>query len=234
MNYFISVLRLIKKTDIFGQTVKLKINDEIRSKTILGGVLTIITIIILSILLVLQFQDLLNHTSPKIFIETQNKENSDQIVLNKNTFPISFVTITEANENVDLPRFFEFEVLYTRLSISENYTEFLHYNFSKCITDDFPQISKKLFNDLYINEANCINDQNISLSGSYSEDHINYLVISLILCKNTTTNNCAPHDEIKEYLKHMTVYLSVTFQNTLINPQNYLEPIKYSFYTYYQ
>jgi hypothetical protein len=65
------VSSIITYMDIFGQGINLNINNNIKSKTIIGGILTIIMMIFLLFMFFIMAQDVLSHTNPQISLEQQ-------------------------------------------------------------------------------------------------------------------------------------------------------------------
>ena len=59
---------LISSSDIFGTTVEFKINKQVRSKTILGGILSILMIVLLCIMFAISSQDVIYKENPQICI----------------------------------------------------------------------------------------------------------------------------------------------------------------------
>jgi hypothetical protein len=79
--------RFIKFFDIYGNYFQLRINNQTKFKTVLGGIFSLLTLIIL-VLCVLSFgNDFFNRTNPKISIEEGLYQDSEIPVLNGTEYP---------------------------------------------------------------------------------------------------------------------------------------------------
>ena len=107
-----SIFKTLSMIDLYSQGVELTINGERRSNTILGGILTIITVAVLVSLFVINWKDLYYHINPIISTDRKYSIESHNIYLNRSTFPISFLLTGNDNEAIIKPKYFKFKITY--------------------------------------------------------------------------------------------------------------------------
>jgi hypothetical protein len=218
--------------DIFGQSIQLRINKQTKSKTLFGGILSILMFLLLFAFFYYNAQDVIYKTNPQISIEQQINTNFSAINLDKNSFPMSFALTNYGNYPVHLPRYFTYSiVLNYGLTTEENLKE-IKLNWTNCTKDFFPLISEYEYEKLQINNYFCIENQNLTLSGSWNTDYIKFLKLSVMLCHDR--EDCASNEEILEFIRKNKLYWNLYFQNTYINPQNSDFPISYNLVNYYK
>jgi hypothetical protein len=222
----------LKSIDIFGQGIELRIGKDKKSKTNLGGILSIIMAGMLLAMFSLNVGDVLNRKNPQISVEQQVSADYPNLVLDQQTFPFSISLTNNGNRGVYKPNYFKYSVrLKSGLTTADSLNE-TEYELVNCTKKYFPRVSEDLYNSLNMNQNLCINNQNITISGSWSKDYIAYLVLKISICKDSAS--CAPIDEIKRYLKDSTWFWNIYFQNTNINPQSFEDPVKYTLMNFYK
>ena len=92
--------------------------------------------------------------------------------------------------------------------------------------DKFGSKYKQIFARKYLGLHYCFKEMNETLEGHFSYDKYSFFFISLFPCKNSTKNNntCKPIEEIDKYLKG--TFFTMQFQDILLTPNNYSDPIK--------
>jgi hypothetical protein len=63
-----NLTRIIKNIDLFGQGIELRIDKFSKSKTIIGGLLTIIMFLMLLFMFYITSEDVFNKTNPNISV----------------------------------------------------------------------------------------------------------------------------------------------------------------------
>jgi hypothetical protein len=222
----------LKLIDIFGQGIQLRIGKDTKSKTNLGGILTILMMGLLLAMLIYNIGNVLNRRNPQISVEQQVTEEYPSLVLNQETFPFSISLTNNGNVGVNKPNYFKFSViLMSGLTTSSSLNE-TEFNLVNCKKKFFPRIKNDSYNSLNMDQNMCIENQNITVTGSWGKEYIAYLVLRVSICSDST--KCAPKDEILSYLRSSTFFWNIYFQNTNINPQNFEEPVKYNLMNYYK
>lgn len=223
---------IITKIDIFGQGIDLRIDKLIKSKTLFGGILTILMLMLLFSMFFVSSQDVLNHTNPNISVEQQIISESPPIYLDSNTMPISISLTVNGNMALYKPEYFDyfFSVRYGETTAES--LEEVFYNLTQCRKDLFPMVTQEAYDKLNMDQNLCVDGQNVTLSGGWSEKYISYLSIRIAVC--TDPQRCASYQEIEDYIKTNTFYWNLYYMNTNVNPQDYETPISYNLVNYYK
>lgn len=225
----------ITSVDIFGQGIHLNINSNTVSKTFFGGLLSINMIFLLLAFLYYNSLDTLYKLNPQISIEQIINENKTDMILNNKTFPISFSLTDSSNAKIYNSKYFTINMNYISQG-GPSGTEETNFNLTLCRIDHFPNIPEDKFYDQMLDKNLCIDKQNISLYGSWnwlsSSNYMKYLKFSVSIC--TGKKECAPYEEIKEYINSNELYWNVFYQNTNIDQQNAKKPISFNIVNYYR
>lgn len=227
-----NLTRIIKNIDLFGQGIELRIEKFSKSKTIIGGLLTIIMFLMLLFMFYITSEDVFNKTNPNISVEQQVNKELLPIILDKNTFPLSFSLMMNGNYAIYKPSYFSYfiSIRYGKTTDPALTEDF--YNITQCRKEFFPRVSQEDYDKLNMNQNFCVEDQNITLAGGWNSDYISYLSLRIAMC--TGSDECAPYDEIVDFIKSNTFFWNLFYMNTNINPQNFEEPISYNIFNYYK
>lgn len=220
-----SIFKTVSMIDLYSQGVELTINGERRSNTILGGILTIITVAVLVSLFVINGEDLYYHINPIISTDRKYSIESHNIYLNRSTFPISFLLTGNDNEAVIKPKYFKFKITYysgdTEFDLNEDELQYEYCNSSL----HFPLVSTQFDDGGYVN-AYCLVNDSLLIKGTWSENYISYLSIKLFYCNNKEeSNQCAPQEEIENFIRQGELYFNLIYMDSSFSPNNYFEPI---------
>jgi hypothetical protein len=224
--------RVIKNMDLFGQGIELRIDKFSKSKTIFGGLLTIIMIFMLFFMFYITSQDVFNKTNPKISLEQQVNKELSPLNLDKNTFPLSFSLMINGNFAIYKPNYFNYYISrrYGKTTDPALIEDF--YNITQCRKEFFPKVTQEEYDKLNMNQNLCVEDQNITLAGGWNSDYISYLSLRIAIC--TGSDQCAPYEEIVDFIQSNTFFWNLFYMNTNINPQNFTDPISYNIFNYYK
>ena len=226
---------LIKSSDLFAQGIWLNINKSKTAKTIFGGILSIIIIILLSVMFYISIQDILYKTNPTIALETKILPEYPTLYLTNENIAISLVVTGTTSSAIVNPSMFDITIqrIFGNTSL---YLEAETYNIANCTRNNFPLISEKLFNINGMSTYSCVTNQNFTLQGSWADEYISYLSINLNYCKNSSENNnfCAPKSEIDSFILTEGLYFNIYFINSFFNTQNYEKPITYQLMDLYR
>ena len=218
----------IKKLDMYGIPIKLRIQKEEVSKTFLGGLLTIGTVLALFYITFIKSFMLVHKLNPSVTIEDSLYTKRPFFNLTKYTFPIAF-GIQDCNQ-VFYPipsRYFDFDVLMNKVYNVNGSNFETYYETENCTIANFPLLESANLSALGLERFKCVKDQNIEIGGAYDGDIVEYLVIRLKLCVGKPF--CAPMEEIIDFFKKRDSPLSwnIYYQNSLINNQIYKKPVQY-------
>jgi hypothetical protein len=232
MVWKINLSDLIIRIDQFGQGIELRIDKLTKAKTLLGGLLTIIMLVLLFLIFFFSAQDILYHTNPRISLEQKVNGGLPTMSLNQETFPISFSLMMNGNFALYKPEYFSYYISLrygntTAIELSEDF-----YNITVCKKEFFPVVSQEAYDNLNMNQNFCVKDQNFTLSGGWNSNYISYLSLRIAIC--TGEDYCAPYNEIEDYIKTNTFFWNIFYMNTNVNPQNFTEPVSYNIFNYYK
>jgi hypothetical protein len=227
--------KLITSLDAFGLGISLTMNKMTKSKTLIGGFLTIIMNLSLIAMFYISAQDLLDHSNPQIGVDSQILETRPPMNLNTFTMPISLSVSMDTNYVLELPEYFTYSFILWSGGTSDLSLTPSRFNVKKCKKENFPLISEEIFNDFLLYKNYCMENQDLTISGSWTEMNITYLTVKVEICKNSTSSNitCASEHEIFDFIKNNQIYLNVIIQDTIFNPYNAKNPVIYLLNTVY-
>jgi hypothetical protein len=196
---------IITASDMFGQGISLRIGEREKSKTLFGGILTIVSLILLSAMFFYSCMDMFFKVNPEIAIEEQISLIRPNLTLNKYTMPISIVFQDAYMNNFNIPRYFKMEAVKVSIFNTPNGAEtfFDYQEFVRCSPEDFPLMTNETFYNSGLNFYYCLKDQNVTIGGFYDSKYTMYLALNLKLCRNSTSSNiiCAPEEEIQNFMQ---------------------------------
>jgi hypothetical protein len=228
-----SLKKILKTLDIFGQGISLRINGQLKSKTVVGGTLSILMIMLLLAMFFVSAQDVLYHKNPQVSVESVVLDKIPDMILNNKTFPIAIALTGNSNGAISMPNYFSFKYIVLSGNTSEDLTE-TELNLTNCRKEFFPYIAQENYDSLGMDEYYCIENQEIIISGAWAESYISYLSLRFAFCKNDTDLVCAPMEKIHEYIKQEALYFNIYFQDTLINAQDSKTPIIHTMKNHYK
>lgn len=222
------VQQILTQADLFGQGINLTINRSTKAKTAFGGILSIILIILVSCLFFFYAEDLLYRANPITSNEIQMMTSFPTINLDKSNFPFSVALVNKENRLIYDSKYFRYQYNYIYGDTSSSELNSIPLKVNYCTPDDFPLISNEQYNNTHLDNTFCIENKNLSLSGSMTEKFISYISIKISVCRNLTDpNECAPIEEVEEFIYNDSLFWNIYYQDTNISPQNLNNPISY-------
>ena len=100
------MFNLIERMDLFGQNIDFKINGQSKSKTLFGGILSMLMIILLIVFLFISSEDVLYRKNPQIAVQNNVLETIPEIISNKDNFPVSVSLTGNSNDAINKPEYF--------------------------------------------------------------------------------------------------------------------------------
>lgn len=220
----------MKKLDYFRYYPVITVNNEEGLSTTLGGILTIVMIILTISSIVLFGENFYLKKNPQVVTST---ENNSSPFLSKNDFFLAFGFAGVGNKVIpDLDRYIEVQYGYLAFNY-DNQTIFYYENAVNCSTYDekFKHNYNKL--DNYINfdpsYYYCGNEKMKSdIINSYGSVKFQNVDIRVTTCKNTTLNsNCKSNEEIHSVLNMF--FVGLVYSDNLVNPRDLNHPITPSY-----
>ena len=235
-------LRII---DFFGHDPSFIIKNNLKYKTHIGGLLTLIVIIISVITLIFFSEELYSKKSPSVNLITEANLNPSKINFFDNfEFIIGIQNddfIVQRNESIYYAKGFLFQTIINSSGIFNIKEEIDLDSCDKALKNS---INYELFKDLNLNNYYCfsknqskININNIYLNEYWGNNGFQMLQIKFYDCVNTDEyvikNNitCASEEILKENLN--LADLSLYFIDTFISTNNYKNPFQRGIHEYF-
>jgi hypothetical protein len=216
--YLFKFLQII---DIYGVKIQLNLQKYNSSKTVLGGIFTIFTIGFVMWSAWSIGKDIFYHKEPLISIEDNIFSKRPKLYLDKNSMPFA-ITLQDYNQkSYNLPRYFKYEI-FESLVYNKNYSSInTYYNLTQCSHENFPVTTQDYFEKSGLSNYLCIANQNMTIEGYMDEEYIQQIYLRIRLCDNQTDGgDCAPIEEIKNFIDERPITWSLYFQNSIVNIQN--------------
>lgn len=217
----------IKFIDIYGEAVTLKIKGRSTYPTVLGGLLTIATALLLIAATWTNGSDIFYREQPTLNLEERLLLTRPELTLDRNNFPFAIAMQDYSNNAIYRPDYFDYQLIKHQSFNSNNTSENTYYTLRPCEVEDFPVLHPDKVVAAGMLNYLCTDNQNLTISGFWDESQITYLIIRLSFCDNKTNPNCKPKEEAIEFLKTKVFTWNIYAQNSIINSQNYNDPISY-------
>ena len=235
----------LKIIDFFGHNPSFIIKNNLKYKTHIGGLLTLIVIIISVITLIFFSEELYSKKSPSVNLITEANLNPSKINFFDNfEFIIGIQNdnfIVQRNESIYYAKGFLFQTIINSSGIFNIKEEIDLDSCDKALKNS---INYELFKDLNLNNYYCfsknqskININNIYLNEYWGNNGFQMLQIKFYDCVNTDEyvikNNitCASEEILKENLN--LADLSLYFIDTFISTNNYKNPFQRGIHEYF-
>ena len=217
----------IKQIDLYGCTINLTIKHKRTSKTVIGGFITLFSIIFFIVYGIINSKNLINRLNPvvtrfalfnKQYIQVEDFFSKIPIAVSFNGFDINY--------------------LIDYLTIYVYYEEFIRENNSyldtsiislvNCTKDHFVNVSEEIFNKEIYGNSYCLNTTELkNKSLFYSNGIEGNIYIYLTFCEPIYNPNCRSKEEIIDFLSLGLGDFMISIGVGGINPLNYKEPIQY-------
>jgi len=228
---------MLENLDLFGKKVEFKFNGKGTHKSIIGGVSTLILVIIFVLALMYFGQDIILRRAPKTVMSNFATENPQEVFISSNTFNFGFGLQNPENFVPFMDEsIYTVQVIYNRVkkeiqsdeSIKAVITQVV-LETEKCTIDHFgeaaSQFSKIQLDQLYCLKKNQPNLDSIRIQGSSDSAIYEYININLSDCDDQNLSmSCALKSNRNNLLKNGI--FNLYFTNMAIDPKNYEHPTK--------
>lgn len=220
--------------DFYAPKPSLFIKKQDSFKTILGLILSIITILALISIFVFIFFCFINDTGLSVLYEKASKSiNMIDLNLSKNIF---FYHLNNKSGQIVDKRLIRTYPYLTISTSSETKYELLKE--TNCDINKLIQSNKEYKNllDFDISQFNCITFQNNSdavMQRRHSPFKNSYINLFVAKCQNDSGLNitdCFPENEINEFIENNTLYINLFLESSAINHHNYSYPLTKKYY----
>ena len=225
--------KFLKSLDIYGINVSFTINKESTSKTLVGGILTILSFLTFLIYGYFISQNLLYHKNPVIARIGYIGGNYTDIENILSVIPISFKF--EGIEIDNLFNYFTVFTYYEVLNVSNNELIIVEeIPFEKCNKNYYPDISENTYYSEISNESLCLNGTNLKNKPKLflSEGKKGLIFIQLSYCRKEKNPNCESKEKIMDFINGTKNSFSIKLGITGLYPLNYKNPLLHSLETY--
>jgi len=226
---------MLENLDLFGKKVEFKFNGKGTHKSIIGGLSTLILVIIFVLALMYFGQDIILRRAPKTVMSNLVTESPEEVLISPSTFNFAFGLQNPENfipfmdENV-----YTVQVTYNRVkkevqsdeSIKAVITQ-VSLETEKCTLQHFgdasSQFSKLQLNQLYCLKNSQANLDSLTVRGDKDSSIYEFINVELTECDDQDNSmSCAPKASRDQLLKNGI--FNLYFTNMAIDPKNYEQP----------
>jgi len=244
MSIFEIVSDALKYVDFFGATFSFYSERNRKFYTNLGGLLTLIAIILSTVLFICNNIDNFSHNFPTSTTSTA-REPYRNIKFGKEKIWIpwrirDFGGKTINHKNILYPIIFYYKGKRNKLTNNMDvYYEFLNYK--KCSETSMINKSDTYLIDIELDQLYCIDMEDIDMGGSWDSDFLNLVTLDLYNCKNgidydEKNENCTKYEKIREIAgENNNFQFEIYYPVVHYQPLNKTTPIfvKYTNYFYH-
>ena len=220
----------LQTIDIFGLSYTLSFNKQRLYQTSLGGVFTILHIILcLTVLVFFLIQFFQRGNNPSIIqFSTLNPYRNDFDLSNAFSYRIQDIY---GNEIAEAMKYLQFEAFFYN-NTPNNSTVFNPQNTVNtsiltrlCNSSDFSKDTTDQFKSMNLQNSTCF-DRPSPIGGYFDQPYIWYYSFQLNKCQNTTTKkNCKSSEEINNFLNSRQMMLGIYYEELSINSTNITNPV---------
>jgi len=235
---------ILKYVDFFGATFSFYSEKNRKFYTNLGGLLTLLSIILSTILFIYNNIDNFSHNVPTSTTSTA-KEPYKNIKFGKEKIWIpwrirDFGGKTINHNNILYPIIFYYKGKRNKLTNNMDvYYEFLDYK--KCNETSMINNSDIYMIDMKLDQLYCIDMEDLDVGGSWDSDFLNLVTLDLYNCKNginydEDNENCTKYEKIREIAgENNNFQFEIYYPVVHYQPLNKTHPIfvKYTNYFYH-
>ena len=236
---------ILKYMDIFG--TKLNFYSDKRKKyyTKLGGILSIISILICIITFILVTKDDLSRKFPHIIFSSNIPQQQKKINLEQKNIWIPWRIIDSTKQYIDNNSLIYPIISYyygerkTLKDVFQIKTKNIQYQL--CSETKMKNLPSIYYIQVPLNELYCFNSTDLELGGSLNDLFISYLTIDFYLCKDgenydINNSNCSSIEKINNIIgEKNTLEIEIYYPIVYFEPANLKKPISifYNKYFYY-
>ena len=224
--------KFFESIDIYGAYTYFTIEKNIKSKTITGGILSLLSFIFFIFYAILNSDNLMNRLNPAVTkIELYDKKyiNVDNLV---QMMPIA---LTFRGISYDeIMNYFYVYAYYEEYDMkNDEYINSEVINFVKCSKEFFPNISENMYRSEITNYSICLDGTDLNKTRLfYSEGIHGSLYIIISYCISFINPNCYPMKQIIDFMQLYNYEFLVSLGLSGINPLDYENPIQYFIQTF--
>ena len=218
---------ILKSIDIYGSNINFTINKKIKSKTLVGGVLSLLSFILFIIYAIVNSNDLVYRLNPVV---TRMEQYDKKYINIKNFLSIIPIAISyEGLEFEEILNYFDLYAFYEEYDlISKDFIIGKVVPLIKCSKDYFPNVSFDIYQKEISDNSYCLNASFLNETSLFYNNGIeSVLTIHLGYCVEFLNPNCVTKEETMHLMNESPNQLTVSIGVSGILPLNYREPIQY-------
>ena len=232
--------------DMFGTRPGFYINKKAKNYTVLGGILTLIALVLCLVIFILfsiyELKRMETSMTTTSLIPTKEFENVNII---KEKIYIPFRIIDEGNKLINLNQLVYPLIEYIEAK-KENISEYFEVkttkiNYTLCNETSMVNLPKNHYLAIPLNQLYCIDVDKLDLNigGYWISLFIKYLRIKLFLCENgidydEQNENCTSHVKlIEKTVSPHSLYIEFFYPSVQFQPKNINQPVKIIYKQYY-
>ena len=221
------ITNFFESIDIYGAYTYFTIEKNIKSKTITGGIFSLLSFVFFILYTILNSDNLLNRLNPAV---TRMELYDKKYVNVDNLLSIMPIAITYRGMSYDeLSNYFYIFAYYEEYDL--NNEEFINgetIDFVKCSKEFFPNISEDMYRSEIVNNSICLDGRNLNKTRLfYSEGIQGTLYITVAYCFGLINPNCTSRKEIIDFIQLYGYEIFVSLGVSGINPLDYENPIQH-------
>lgn len=235
----------MKNFDLFGQKLNFYMDQEMKFKTKIGSILTILSYILIVVISFLFGEDFYFKKNPKVFTENILTDQYTKVRINPSNFIFTIrIEDGDGNSIPDIDKYFKINIIYKNFTLNKNINSFesnhKYLNNVKCNDTLVP--SQKFSQNKNLSEWQCIDfpEEGFDFGGSWSGDYVQYMTIHITNQNNKsnvddTDDNFSyiNNTEVIKYYKSNNLYISMYYQMFYFTPNNITNPTNIMYNNYY-
>ena len=229
-------MELFKSLDFFGSYLHWYVNKQKKVYTLLGGVFTIISLIICFIVLISLLNGIITRNNPQITMDDQPSFEYPKIKFGEKKIYIPWRITDYSIHKVNFTGWI-YPIIYYYYGIKDKkngsmpfYYKILEYK--NCNETDIENVYK--FNNSFvdINTLYCINMEDLYMGGNYFNDFVYHIQMELFLCEdgvnyNTPGKKCTNTDELNNIIgKNNSWLFEFYYPEIFLKTQNKKNPFE--------
>ena len=228
-------MKALKYLDLFGIQFNFYVGNKRKLYTSYGGIISLIFILFcICIFFSVGIKDLL-YKNPISNISKDSKAGYHKVkfkseklwipwrIIDFNEKPVNF-------KNILYPIIFYYKG--KKENINDGFIFEVNYiNYKLCNETDFAQRGSNYYIDVPLNELYCMEIENVELGGGWTSDFIDYIELSIFLCKeginyDETNENCTTYYKLQEnFVENITWAFEYFYPIVEFQPTNYENPV---------
>ena len=232
--------KLLFSVDIFGYSPRLTIKKRSENRTIFGGIMTILLVVLSLIAICFFGQEIIFKESPSVNLSTESYNNPDKINYFDNFELI--LGIQNPNKEMEINDkifYVKANIFTTTVNETGSFNTRESINIEPCDKVKPSNSTDNIFRDYDLKNYYCISEnqpigkEQIYINEFWGNNKFRMLQIKIYDCKNTTENGnkCAPKEKIDSFLNLTQISLYIV--DNLVQTRNYTSPFKKNLRNYF-